>query len=213
MNWQELDYHVFSKIDTAKIFLKIKESVESGSVGKLLLGNAYVKWFRDQNYYNSASWRGTLKGDGGAALINQSIHTIDLLILIFGSVKSVFGKVKTLTHEIEGEDLGLAILEFESGAMGTIEGSTSIHGGYPEKLEIHGDKGNIILEGGQIIQWDVKEEQVRQQEVEQEQTSGSSDPMAIGYALHKKQIEVFVDEIIVTCSRVLIPKICYDLLR
>ena len=170
-------------------FIKIKEAVKEGVIGKTILANAYVKWNRDQAYYDATNWRGTFKGDGGAALINQSIHTIDLLLDVMGAVKSVFGKVKTLAHNIEGEDLGTAILEFENGALGTIEGSTAIYSGYPEKLEIHGEKGNFILEGGDIVQWqcqgnndDFSRERIKDK-------TGISDPMAINYVWHKAQIE------------------------
>ncbi|RMG20393.1 MAG: gfo/Idh/MocA family oxidoreductase, partial [Bacteroidetes bacterium] len=104
----------------------MKAAVEQGKIGRLVLGNAYVKWYRDDAYYQSSSWRGTLWGDGGAALINQAIHTIDLLQHLMGPVRGVIGKTATLRHAIEGEDLGLAILSFENGALGTIEGSTAI---------------------------------------------------------------------------------------
>ena len=98
-------------------YLKIKEAVKKGVIGKTILANAYVKWNRDQAYYDATDWRGTFKGDGGAALINQSIHTIDLLLDVMGPVKWVFGKVKTVAHNIEGEDLGTAIIEFKSGGF------------------------------------------------------------------------------------------------
>ncbi len=177
-------------------FQKLKKAAEDGALGKLVLGNAYIKWFRDQNYYDSTSWRGTFSGDGGAALINQSIHTIDLLLQVMGPVRSVMGKIKTLTHDIEGEDLGTAVLEFENGALGTIEGSTSIYKGYPEKLEIHGDRGNIILESGRITQWECKDSEIESSGDNQRHASGSSDPTAIGHKLHKRQIEAFAKNIL-----------------
>ena len=172
-------------------FLRIQEAVSSGKLGRLVLGNAYIKWFRTQEYYDSRPWRGTHKGDGGAALINQSIHTIDLLLCLMGPAKSVIGKTRTITHNIEGEDLGLAILNFENGAMGTIEGSTSIFPGYPERLEVHGEKGGIVYEGGKITVWNVPGEEgkfVAGEIIE----SGSSDPLAIDYGWHKMQIEDFI---------------------
>ena len=176
-------------------FQKAYEAVQNGTLGKLVLGNAYIKWFRDQAYYDAADWRGTFSGDGGAALINQSIHTIDLLLQVMGPVKSVMGKVKTLTHDIEGEDIGTATLEFESGALGTIEGSTSIYQGYPEKLEVHGTKGNIILEGGKITQWQVAGTDDHDFNTSTDQATGSSDPTAIGHVLHQSQIDKFAKSI------------------
>lgn len=177
-------------------YKKIKEAVKNGAIGKIILGNAYIKWNRDQAYYEASNWRGTLKGDGGAALINQSIHTIDLLLDVMGPVKSVFGKVKTITHNIEGEDIGTAILEFKNGAIGTIEGSTAIYSGYPEKLEIHGEKGNFILEGGEIVQWQCLEENINFDEKLKAKKTGASDPMAINYLNHKRQIEDFTKSIL-----------------
>lgn len=177
-------------------YQQLYEAVKQGVFGKPVLGNAYVKWFRDQQYYDANDWRGTIKGDGGAALINQSIHTIDLLLNSMGPVKSVFGKTKTLAHDIEGEDLGVAILEFESGALGTIEGSTAIYGGYPERLEIHGAAGNVILEGGKIIDWRSETGTNLPSTASGQTSTGSADPMAIGYESHKKQISEIVRHII-----------------
>ena len=172
-------------------YMKLRKTVDRGDLGKLVLGNAYIKWFRGQEYYDTSDWKGVLSGDGGAALINQSIHTIDLLLEVMGPVKSVRGKITTLTHDIEGEDLGLAILEFESGALGTIEGSTSIRAGFPEKLEIHGEKGSMILEKGVLVH-DLNGEVLK---VGNESESGASDPMAIDYKLHSAQFQEFVDNI------------------
>ena len=176
-------------------YLRLWQAVRDGKLGKLVLGNAYIKWFRDQEYYMASDWRGTLKGDGGAALINQAIHTIDLLLNVMGPVKSVFGLTKTIAHDIEGEDLGTAILEFESGALGTIEGSTAIFQGYPEKLEIHGVKGNIILEGGKITEW-TSEAGSSLPQSDKTVSTGSANPMAIDYKLHKNQISEIVQNIL-----------------
>lgn len=176
-------------------YRKLKEAVKKGVLGNLTLGNAYIKWFRDASYYSGSSWKGTIKGDGGAALINQGIHTIDLLLDIMGDVESVFGKTRTVKHKIEGEDLGVALVTFKSGALGTIEGSTAITPGYPERLEIFGTKGSVILEAGKIIAWDIEGEKTKAATLSQN-TSGSADPMAIGYQMHQTQIQDFVDAII-----------------
>lgn len=161
--------------------------VKEGHLGKLVLGNAYVKWFRPPEYYSANNWRGTLKGDGGAALITQSIHYIDQLINVMGPVKSVMAKTKTLWHDIEGEDVGTAILEFENGALGTIEGSTAIYAGFPERLEIHGNEGSIVLESGAITQCILKNPIERDDAKSSGTTSGSSDPTAVDLSLHIAQ--------------------------
>lgn len=176
-------------------YIQLKTAVKEGKLGKLMLGNAYIKWFREASYYESSAWKGTLKGDGGATLINQGIHTIDLLLDIMGEVDRVFGKTQTVKHKIEGEDLGVAVLTFRNGALGTIEASTAIIPGYPERLEIYGSKGSIILEGGKIAAWNLEEEDQSNTISKEESNTGSADPLAIDHYLHKAQISDFIDSI------------------
>jgi len=173
-------------------YLQLKQAVNQDALGKLILGNAYIKWYRDKEYYKSSDWKGTLTGDGGAALINQGIHTIDLLLDIMQDVESVFGKVKTMVHDIEGEDIGAAMLEFKNGAIGTIEGGTSLYPGYKERLEIYGEKGSVVYEGGEIVSWNLKEEGNTTKGFPNISSSGSSDPMSVDYRLHMAQIEDMV---------------------
>lgn len=176
-------------------YQKLKKAVKSGALGKLILGNAYIKWYRSAEYYQSSFWKGTLQGDGGAALINQGIHTIDLLLDIMGDAESVFGKLRTVKHQIEGEDLGVALITFKNGALGTIEGSTAITPGYPERLEIFGEKGSIILEAGKIISWQIGTEKL-DLAAKSEEDSGAADPMAIGHQMHRAQIGDFATAIL-----------------
>lgn len=173
-------------------YLQLKQAIRRGDLGKLILGNAYIKWYREKAYYKNSTWKGTITGDGGAALINQGIHTIDLLLDLMQDVKSVFGKVKTMVHDIEGEDLGIAMLEFKNGAMGTIEGATSLYPGYKERLEIYGEMGSVIYEGGEIVSWNLKGEEGITNNLDQVTTSGSSDPMSIDYRLHMAQIKEMI---------------------
>lgn len=177
-------------------YLKLKQAVHEGALGKLLLGNAYVKWYRDEAYYKTSNWKGTLAGDGGAALINQGIHTIDLLLDVMGDVERVFGKVRTMVHDIEGEDLGIAMLDFKNGAVGTIEAGTSLYPGYKERLEIYGENGSIIYEGGEIVSWDLKGETVIPVDFNPISSSGASDPLSVDYRLHKAQIEQMIQAVL-----------------
>ncbi len=173
----------------------LKEAVSSGRLGRLLMGNAYIKWYRAPAYYQSSGWKGTLEGDGGAALINQGIHTIDLLLDIMQDVERVYGQVKTVLHKIEGEDLGVALLNFKNGAMGTIAGGTALYPGYPERLEVYGEKGSIILEGGELIAWNILGEESPLNTDKLGAKSGASDPMAIDYKLHMAQLQDLVEAI------------------
>ena len=175
-------------------FIKMKEAVSDGRLGKIVLGNAYIKWYRSADYYASSAWRGTLKGDGGAAFINQGIHTIDLLQHLLGPVGSVYAQTRTRVHDIEGEDAGAAILNFRSGALGTVEASTALWPGRPEQLAVYGEQGRIVMEGGQITEWEIQGDTSGEKAKPKTASSGASDPMAIGHALHLRQLdEIFED--------------------
>lgn len=134
---------------------RVKAALDAGLLGRLLLGDAYVKWYRSPEYYASNAWRGTWNIEGGGALINQAIHTIDLLQWFMGGVASVAGMTRTSIHSIETEDLGVAAVEYASGALGVIEGSTCVSPGYKERIEVHGTKGSFTLEGGLVKEWKV----------------------------------------------------------
>ncbi len=172
---------------------KLKDAVDEGRFGKLVLGDAYVKWYRTQEYYDKGGWRGTWKYDGGGSLINQSVHTIDLQRYIMGDPDWLWGKIGVMTHEIETEDLGLAIIGFKNGARGVIEGSTSIYPGLPEKLEIHGETGTAIIEGGKMTKWVIEGEE--EEVTEEGEKDAAADAAAISANSHALQIQDLVDAI------------------
>ncbi|MAE62745.1 MAG: hypothetical protein CMJ18_00615 [Phycisphaeraceae bacterium] len=126
---------------------KAKWAIENGRLGRLMMGEARLKWFRDQEYYDAGGWRGTWKMDGGGALANQTIHEIDLLRWLMGPPRTVTGRIAALNHKIETEDLGVAIIEFESGAVGTILGTTTFPVSDYQGLEVHGTEGAMISTG------------------------------------------------------------------
>ncbi|MCU4975319.1 Gfo/Idh/MocA family oxidoreductase [Halobacteria archaeon AArc-m2/3/4] len=119
---------------------RAREAVVNGELGRLVLGTATVKWYRSQEYYDSADWRGTRAMDGGC-LLNQSIHAIDLLQWIAGGVAGVYAKTDTVDREMECENVAVVVLEFENGAVGTIEATTATQGGV-DSLEINGTRGS-----------------------------------------------------------------------
>ncbi|HIE18796.1 TPA: Gfo/Idh/MocA family oxidoreductase, partial [Candidatus Bathyarchaeota archaeon] len=149
----KLGVNLQSRFDST--FRKVKEAVEEGRFGRLILGEAYVKWFRTQEYYESSSWRGRWTTEGGGALINQAIHTIDLLLWIMGPPKYLWAQIDAVAHKIEVEDLAVAAIRFENDALGVIEGSTATYPGLPTQLEIHGTKGTAIIEGEVLKRWSV----------------------------------------------------------
>ncbi len=175
---------------------EMKEAIEGGEIGDVHMAVAYIKWFRDQAYYDEGGWRGTLDLDGGGALINQSIHTIDLLQWLAGDVEQVFGKVGTYTHSgIEGEDTGIGLLNFEHGGIGVIEGATSVTPAQDRRIEIHGDSGTAMLEDDSftLLTGDEDEEDV---EEEEEEGTGAESPFA-GFSVqpHRDQYRDIVQAI------------------
>ncbi|MUH36726.1 gfo/Idh/MocA family oxidoreductase [Zobellia amurskyensis] len=175
-------------------YRRVEEAVKSGKLGKLLMGNASINWYRSEAYYSKSNWRGTIKLDGGAAFINQGIHTVDLLMNLMGAAASVFANVQTRVHKIEGEDVGAVLVNYENGAIGTITAGTALFPGYPERVEVYGEKGSIIMEGGKIIAWNIKGEDSPELTSE-EQGSGAADPTAIGHQNHKIVLQDMVEAI------------------
>lgn len=179
--------------------LALKQAIDAGRFGKLTLGDTYVKWWRTQAYYDQGGWRGTWKLDGGGAYMNQAIHNVDLLQWFMGDVAEVCGLTSTLAHErIEVEDVGTAIVKFKSGALGTLEASTSVYPGLLKKTEIHGTEGCVIVEQDDILVWDFKHPQPEDDEIRRTfarkaaNTGGAADPAAISFVPHQKQFEDFI---------------------
>ncbi len=174
---------------------KIRRAIDQGLLGKLILGDAYVKWYRSPEYYKSNTWRGKKSIDGGGALMMQAIHTIDLLQWLMGGIKSVTGFIKTSIHKIEVEDLGVAAVEYLSGAIGVIEGATAIQPSFKERMEIHGEKGSIILEGGNIKEWKVEGCNEFDYVDEQKIIYGLTNSPAISHINHKAQLQEIISAI------------------
>lgn len=165
---------VISQLRFTQAVIALKKAVDEGRLGRLVSGDIYMKFYRSQEYYDKGGWRGTWKMDGGGALMNQGIHGIDLLQYIMGPVKSVFAHTRTLARKIEVEDTASALLEFKNGALGVIQGTTSIYPGKPRILEISGDKGTITLEEDCISSWAIEGEEVPSDVVIGHTTSGSA---------------------------------------
>jgi predicted dehydrogenase len=132
---------------------KVNYGIKQGIFGKLILGECSLKWYRSQQYYEEGNWRGTWKYDGGGSLINQTVHFIDILQWFMGEVEEVVGYTGIYTHKIETEDIGIAILKFKNGALGRITGTTTYPKSLPPKIEVHGERAGIILEGNKIKEW------------------------------------------------------------
>jgi UDP-N-acetyl-2-amino-2-deoxyglucuronate dehydrogenase len=136
--------------------IRLKELIAGGRVGRPILGSARVKWHRADAYYRDSRWRGSKALDGGGALINQAIHTVDLLLWCLGPAARVFGRIATALHPIEGEDTAVGIVEFVNGALATIEATTAAFPGYARRLELTGSEGTIVLEGDRLVNVDLR---------------------------------------------------------
>ena len=182
-----------------------KTAAAAGRFGQLASASCYVKWFRDQSYYDSAPWRGTLALDGGGALMNQGIHTIDALLHLAGPVKWVQADIACLAHRgIEVEDVAVAIVEFENGARGVIEGSTCCWSqeGHPARVQLAGTAGSVFLADESFEVWDFKCELPTDAEVRARLMKtdapglGANDPASIGFQQHQRNFEEIVTAIL-----------------
>lgn len=147
---------------------RLREAVEAGKLGRLLLATVTVRWYRPQEYYSGDNWHGTWAMDGGA-LMNQAIHHLDALQWMMGEVESVFAYTATLAHQMEAEDTGVGVVRFKGGSLGSIEGSTIT---YPANIEgslaLFGQRGSIKIGGNsldRIAFWKVEGEVEHEQEI------------------------------------------------
>ncbi len=176
--------------------IKMKNVIDKGVLGKIFMSDARIKWYRDQQYYDSAQWRGSFKLDGGGVLINQAIHTIDLWLWMLGEPKTIFAHTGTFTHNnIEGEDNAVAVVEFRNGSIGVLQGSTSIIPAMKRRIEIHGENGTGILDGDVFYLLDNQNKVIK--EDNNSINTGGASPLA-GFSIehHKKQFEQIFDAII-----------------
>jgi len=185
------------RFDDATIFLK--RAITAGRLGKLLQADAYVKWFRSDEYY-SRTIKGSWATEGGGALINQAIHQVDILLHLIGPVGAVSGMWQLgARHKIESEDVVNALVRYQSGATGVIQASTAIWPGYTERIEIHGTKGSAIISGDRLTTWDVIDDEFANAAdpapIEASVSSGSSDPMNISVTTFERQFLDFADAI------------------
>ena len=176
-----------------------QRAIENGRLGKVVLVDVAIKWWRSQEYYDSGAWRGTWELDGGGALMNQSIHTIDLMLHLVGPVKSVYASCGLEAHEgIEVEDVAVAMVEFANGARGVIQASTACYSntGLPASIHVCGDKGSIRMCDDKFDLWDLKNPLPRDKEILErfgvggvQAGAGAADPKAIDYQWHQRNFE------------------------
>jgi predicted dehydrogenase len=180
----------------------MKKAIDAGRFGRLLFVSGRIKWLRSQAYYDSGAWRGTWELDGGGCLMNQSIHGIDLMLHFAGAPAEVFGYTATRTHaRLEVEDNACAVIRYASGAMGVIESSTSCAPGFPQQIEVSGERGTAAIEGDAIVRWQFADSEPGDASVLAEMGgsslgSGASDPKGISIEGHRRQIDDMVGAIL-----------------
>ncbi len=177
----------------------LKSAVDDGRFGKIAMADAYVKWWRSQDYYDSGAWRGTWALDGGGALMNQSIHTVDLLLHVMGDVTSVRAETRLLAHSgIEVEDTAIAMLEFANGALGVIQGSTACWSreGHPAEVQITGSQGSVFMSDDKFRVWEFAQAKPEDDGIRQDfglhgnaAGAGAADPSAIDFSWHQRNFE------------------------
>ena len=167
--------------------------IKAGKIGKIISCSVYCKWWRGQDYYDSASWRGTWALDGGC-LANQGVHSIDQLCWMAGPVAEVeYSHIETAMHKMEAEDFAIAVVRFENGARGVVEGTTSAFPGFSTKVEIFGDKGSASFDGSRVLSFQVVGEEIDLTTKEEKAGDGRADPLAIGLGGHAAQLSEFAN--------------------
>ena len=187
---------VISQMRTARSVNFLKSVIEKGYLGRILFANLSMPYYRAPSYYQKSNWKGTWKLDGGGALMNQGIHGIDLLLHFCGQPASVYGIAKTMVHAIETEDTAGALIEFQNGAIATVQATTSVPPGHPRILEICGERGSFAMEEVDIIRWEVPGVDLPDElHGPTNQLNTSNDPTKLHASGHQKQIEDFIQAV------------------
>ncbi len=178
----------------------LREAIESGRFGTITYASIYVPWWRTEDYYKD-SWHGTLKLDGGGALMNQSIHMVDMLCDLMPPIESLQAYTAKLAHpEIEAEDTATAVLKYSNGALGVIYGTTGSWPGQFRRFEITGTKGTVIQVENSFTVWQFADETPEDEEIrakfgEIEGGGGVADPAAITHENHTRNFKAFLESL------------------
>jgi len=188
----------------------VKEAVDNGKLGKLILGSFAVKWFRDQNYYDDGSgWKGTWAMDGGGSLMNQAVHTIDLMQWLMGEVHSVTSLMGVYNHDIETEDLTASLIKFKSGAVATFTSTTCCYPGICTDIQLYGDRGSVEIDGDALKLWKIiGEDSFDETEMLETYGEGNGAAVALNPSLvlgHSVQVEDIISAVIEDREPLIVP--------
>jgi predicted dehydrogenase len=174
--------------------VRLKHLIDSGALGKPILASARVKWYRPPDYFSQSNWRGTWALDGGGALMNQGIHTVDVMQWLMGPVARLSARTATLLHKIEVEDTAVATIEFTTGALGILEATTSVYPGYPRRVEVTGSEGTATLDGDTLAAVELRNAPPSETK-EGGPTVSSYSPVVADASAHQRIVEDFIDAI------------------
>ncbi len=174
-------------------FVALKRDIEAGILGRVTLADARVKWYRPPEYYSQSRWRGTWALDGGGALMNQGIHTADLLLWLLGDVRRVYARAVTALHAIEVEDTVVAVLEFASGAVGTLECTTAAWPGYSRRVSLSGSAGTVVIEQDRVVRRDLRDAPAESANEPVAAGASAASPVVSDASAHRRVIEDFVE--------------------
>lgn len=191
---------------TDDLNLAIKDAIDTKRIGKLIGVHGHLPWYRAQSYYEGphGSWKGTWDLDGGGSLMNQGVHTVDLIQWLGGGVDSVMGMYGVFGHDIEAEDQTVALLKFKNGALGTIYTTTCCYPGYDQLITIYGSEGSLMKDASKLIGWRMKgeNEDAEEQEMmtkfgpkDEKEESVASNPTALKPKGHTLIIQDLVEAI------------------
>ncbi len=174
----------------------LKRAVDENRLGQLNFCGSHTKWYRSQEYYDSGDWRGTLALDGGGALINQSIHYVDLMSYIMGPIEELSAYCATRAHtRIEVEDIAVAAVRFRSGALGIIEGNTAAYPGFCARLDVYGTDGSVIIENDRVKEWRLRSGEPYPGEDGPTHFIGGTSSHDIWHHSHRRQIQDMIEAI------------------
>ncbi len=186
---------VISQLRFCEDVQRVKALLEQNAFGKIVMCNLSMRYWRDEKYFSSSSWRGRLAFEGGGAPMNQGIHGIDLMQYILGEPEVLRGEIATLHHSVEVEDTAVAVFRFAGGALGTLQGSTCTNPGFARKLEIHGDKGYVVLRENEIQMMQTEDEKLDLRSFSNRDKGSFNKFSALDHGLHAMQLQNLLDAI------------------
>lgn len=161
--------------------VQIKRAVDEGKLGRLLLGTFAVKWYRDQRYYDRGGWRGTWEMDGGGSLMNQAVHTVDLMRYLMGEVESVYSTMDICNHKISTEDLTASVIRLRSGATATFVSTTCAYPGICTEVDLYGTEGSVEADADVLRTWKFKSDEDEEEEERMLARYGSGNKAALAF--------------------------------